>query len=133
MFCALGPGDQGTKSLETKMSRAEIDALIALNFGEGESLWRPKVFDLLFLLGTPLCAVCTLQKWDKGWILGDVCASEKRKGYGTQVIDLALSKVQGRVWADANEASAGIFQKDPRWRKTTRGPWDATGVWYVTK
>jgi hypothetical protein len=115
------------------MSRAEIDALIALNFGEGESLWSPKVFDLLFLIGTPLCAVCTLQKWDKGWILGDVCVSEKRKGYGTQVIDLALSKVQGRVWADANAASAGIFHKDPRWRKTTRGPWDATGVWYVTK
>ena len=118
-----------------KMSNAEVDALIALNFGPGESLWNPKVFDLLFLIGHPLCAVCTLQKWGKSWILGDLCVGEKRKGYGTQVVELALSKVHGRVWADANAESAGVFQKDPRWRKATRSqkpPWKAMGVWYAT-
>jgi hypothetical protein len=115
--------------------RADVDALIALNFGDGESLWNPKCFDKLYTLGEPICAVCTLQKWDGGWILGDVCVSEKRKGYGTRVVDLALSNVKGPIWADANAGSAGIFEKDIRWRKATHlqvPPWEASGVWYVS-
>jgi hypothetical protein len=111
-----------------------MDELIALNFGPGESLWNPKCFDRLYTIreGAKVMALCTLQKWGRdGWILGDLCVAEKRKGLGTQLVNKVLSKVKEPIWVDANEESNGIFTKDPRWRRTKEGPWVPTGTAWV--
>lgn len=89
---------------------------------------NPRHFDMLFRLthrgSTDPLAVCTLQ-WAKDyWILGDLCASEKGKGYGTEIVQRVMEVINGPpVWVDANEFSAKIFEKDPRFTETTEGPW----------
>lgn len=112
----------------------QIDDLIAQNFGAGESIWDNKCFDRLYTLreGSRVTAVCTLQRWDDKWILGDLCVAEKHKGLATQLVNKVLSKVKEPVWADANAESNGIFAKDPRWRRTDDAPWEPTGTAWVT-
>ena len=108
-----------------------MDELVAQNFGEGESLWNPKCFDRLYTIrdGPKVMALCTLQKWGRDrWILGDLCVAEKHRGLATQLVNKVLTKVKEPVWVDANEASNGIFKKDPRWRRTTEGPWPPSGT-----
>ena len=117
-------------------SRNAIDELVARNFGPGESLWNPKCFDRLYTIreGAKVMALCTLQKWGGGWILGDLCVAEKRRGLGTQLVNKVLSKVHEPIWVDANEESNGIFKKDPRWRRTNEGPWPPSGTaWLFSK
>ena len=111
-----------------------MDELIRQNFGPGESLWNPKCFDRLYTLreGSKVLALCTLQKWGRaGWILGDLCVAEKRKGLATRLVNKVLSKVKEPIWVDANEESNGIFAKDPRWHRTNEGPWEPTGTAWV--
>ena len=111
-----------------------MDELIRQNFGPGESLWNPKCFDRLYTLreGSKVLALCTLQKWGRdGWILGDLCVAEKRKGLATRLVNKVLSKVKEPIWVDANEESNGIFAKDPRWHRTNEGPWEPTGTSFV--
>lgn len=111
--------------VERKSSK--VNKLIRQNFGPHEDLWSPRHFDMLFRLthrgSTDPLAVCTLQ-WAKDyWILGDLCASEKGKGYGTEIVQRVMEVINGPVWVDANEFSAKIFEKDPRFTETTEGPW----------
>ena len=111
-----------------------MDELVARNFGPGESLWNPKCFDRLYTIrdGPKVMALCTLQKWGRDrWILGDLCVAEKRRGLATQLVNKVLSKVKEPIWVDANEASNGIFAKDPRWRRTYENPWEPTGTAWV--
>ena len=110
--------------------KLKINKLIRQNFGEGEDLWEPKCFDLIYTIreGSKVMAVCTLQKWGKGWILGDLCVAEKRKGLATQLVNKVISILKEFIWADANEESNGVFTKDPRWSRTAKGPWEATGT-----
>ena len=111
-----------------------MDDLVRQNFGESESLWNPKCFDRLYSLreGSQIVAVCTLQKWSGGWILGDLCVFEKRKGHATRLVNKVIQKVRGdTLWVDTNEQSRGIFEKDPRWQRTNTGPWKPTGVSFV--
>ena len=108
-----------------------MDELIRQNFGPGESLWNPKCFDRLYTLreGSKVLALCTLQKWGRdGWILGDLCVAEKRKGLATRLVNKVLSKVKEPIWVDANEESNGIFLKDPRWTRASENPWEPTGT-----
>lgn len=112
-----------------------MDAIVRQNFGEDESLWNPKCFDRLYSLrdGSQIVAICTLQKWSGGWILGDLCVSEKRKGYATRLVNKVIQKVRSEpIWVDANEQSRGIFEKDSRWHKTNIGPWKPTGTSFST-
>ena len=111
-----------------------MDDLIRQNFGPGESLWNPKCFDRLYTLreGSKVLALCTLQKWGRdGWILGDLCVAEKRKGLATRLVNKVLSKVKEPIWVDANEQSNGIFAKDPRWSRASENPWEPTGTSFV--
>jgi hypothetical protein len=123
-----------------------MDDLIRQNFGPGESLWNPKCFDRLYTLreGSKvqgpersrrrlrLLALCTLQKWGRdGWILGDLCVAEKRKGLATRLVNKVLSKVKEPIWVDANEQSNGIFLKDPRWTRARENPWEPSGTSFV--
>ena len=78
-----------------------------------------------------MTALCTLQKWGKGWILGDLCVAEKRKGLGTQLVNKVLTKVREPIWADANELSNGIFEKDQRWTLAKEYPWETKGTWWT--
>lgn len=107
-----------------------VNELIRQNFGPGESLWNPKCFDRLYTIreGSKVVALCTLQRWDDRWILGDLCVAEKRRGLGTQLVNKVLSKVKEPIWVDANAESNGIFAKDPRWRRTDDGPWVPSGT-----
>ena len=107
-----------------------MDELIRQNFGPDESLWNPKCFDRLYTIreGSRVVAVCTLQRWDDAWILGDLCVAEKRRGLATRLVNKVLSKVKEPIWVDANTESFGIFAKDPRWHRTEEGPWEPTGV-----
>ena len=108
-----------------------MDELIRQNFGPGESLWNPKCFDRLYTLreGSKVLALCTLQKWGRdGWILGDLCVAEKRKGLATRLVNKVLSKVKEPIWVDANEESNGIFLKDPRWTRARQNPWEPSGT-----
>lgn len=107
-----------------------MDELISKNFGEGESIWNPKCFDRLYTIreGSKVMAVCTLQRWDDRWILGDLCVAEKRRGLATQLVNKVLAKVKEPVWVDANAESNGIFAKDPRWRRTAEEPWKPSGT-----
>jgi hypothetical protein len=107
-----------------------MDELISKNFGIGESIWNPKCFDRLYTLreNGQVVAVCTLQRWHGGWILGDLCVAEKRKGLATQLVNKVISKVKEPIWVDANEESNGIFAKDPRWRRTDDAPWQPSGT-----
>lgn len=111
-----------------------VDELVARNFGEGESLWNPKCFDRLYTIreGVRVMALCTLQRWGSNWILGDLCVAEKRKGLGTQLVNKVLEKVKEPIWVDANAESAGIFAKDPRWRRTDEGPWNPSGTAFTS-
>ena len=113
--------------------RNGIDELVRQNFGPGESIWNPKCFDRLYTIreGSNVMAVCTLQKWGDGWILGDLCVAEKRRGLATRLVNKVISKVKESIWLDANEESNGIFAKDPRWRRTDEGPWKPTGAAWV--
>ena len=73
-------------------------------------------------------AVCTLQLAPKNyWILGDLCVKEPRRGYGTEIVNLVMRVVDIPVWVDANETAAKIFEKDPRFKETTIGPWKPEG------
>lgn len=111
-----------------------MDELIHQNFGEGESLWNPKCFDRIYTIreGAKVMALCTLQKWNDGWILGDLCVAEKRRGLATQLVNKVLTKVKEPIWVDANEESNGIFAKDSRWHRTDECPWKPTGtVWFT--
>ena len=113
-----------------------MDELIRQNFGPNESLWNPKCFDRLYTIreGAKVMALCTLQKWNGGWILGDLCVAEKRKGLGTQLVNKVLTKVKEPIWVDANEESNGIFAKDSRWHRTKEGPWLPSGTaWIFSK
>ena len=112
-----------------------MDELIRQNFGPGESLWNPKCFDRLYTLreGSKVLALCTLQKWGRdGWILGDLCVAEKRKGLATRLVNKVLSKVKEPIWVDANEESNGIFAKDPRWTRARQNPWAPSGTAWAT-
>lgn len=110
-----------------------MDELIRQNFGEEESIWNPKCFDRLYTIrdGYRVVALCTLQKWGKGWILGDLCVAEKRRGLATQLVNKVISKVKEFIWVDANEESNGVFAKDQRWTRTAEGPWEPSGTAWV--
>jgi len=107
-----------------------VDELVRQNFGPGESLWNPKCFDRLYTIreGSRVMALCTLQRWDDRWILGDLCVAEKRRGLGTRLVNKVLEKVKEPIWVDANAESNGIFAKDPRWRRTAEAPWKPSGT-----
>jgi len=126
------PRPSGSSSPSPKMDshQSSIDELIRQNFGEGESLWNPKCFDRLYTIreGSKVMAVCTLQKWDGGWILGDLCVAEKRRGLATQLVNKVISKLKEFIWTDANEESNGVFAKDQRWTRTAEGPWEPSGT-----
>ena len=110
----------------------KIDKLVRQNFGPHEDLWNPRYFDMLLRLSNdhsndPL-AVCTLQWTQDYWILGDLCVSQPRMGYGTEIVQSVMKIVTKPVWVDAtNEYSARIFERDPRFKETTKGPWKPEG------
>ena len=110
-----------------------MNELISKNFGPSENIWNPKCFDRLYSLreGSKVLAVCTLQRWGDRWILGDLCVAEKRRGLATQLVNKVLTKVKQPIWVDANEESNGIFEKDPRWRRTNEGPWSPSGKAWI--
>jgi len=113
-----------------------MDELISKNFGSGESIWNPKCFDRLYTIreGSKVMALCTLQRWGDKWILGDLCVAEKRKGLGTRLVNKVLAKVKEPIWVDANEASNGIFRKDPRWTRARQNPWEPSGrAWQTSE
>jgi hypothetical protein len=110
----------------------KIDKLIRQNFGPHEDIWNPRHFDNLFSLteddSTEPLAVCTLQWTMKYWILGDLCVSVPRQGYGSEIVRQVMQLVKKPVWVDAtNEASAKIFERDQRFKDTTEGPWKPEG------
>lgn len=122
--------------VERKSSK--IDKLIRQNFGPYEDLWNPRYFDMLFRLSrrgsTDPLAVCTLQWAPKGyWILGDLCVSEQRKGYATELVERLMTVMNKPVWVDANEFSSKIFEKDPRFKETTEGPWKPEGRAFISE
>lgn len=110
----------------------KVDKLIRQNFGPHEDIWNPRYFDELFSLteddSTDPLAVCTLQ-WTKDyWILGDLCVATPRHGYGSEIVRLVMNVVKHPVWVDAtNDACVKIFERDPRFKETTEGPWEPTG------
>ena len=110
----------------------KVDKLIRQNFGPHEDIWDPRYFDELFSLteddSTDPLAVCTLQWTEKYWILCDLCVSTPQRGYGTEIVRRVMQVVKQSVWVDAtNEACAKIFERDPRFKETTEGPWEPTG------
>jgi hypothetical protein len=110
-----------------------IDELVRVNFGPDESLWVPKCFDRLYKLthGPKILAVCTLQWADQGyWVLGDLCASEHGKGYGTEIIKQICSKIPEPIWADATHPASSRILERNSFSKTTDGPWAPKGQAY---
>jgi hypothetical protein len=110
----------------------KIDKLIRQNFGPHEDIWNPRHFDELFSLteddSTDPLAVCTLQWTENYWILGDLCVAARGCGHGTEIVRRVMQVVKQPVWVDAaNDASAKIFERDPRFKETTEGPWEPTG------
>jgi hypothetical protein len=120
--------------VERKSSK--IDKLIRQNFGPHEDLWNPRYFDVLFRLSyqgsTDPLAVCTLQWAQDYWILGDLCVREKRRGFATEIVNRIMDLVNKPIWVDANELSAKIFEKDPRFHETTKGPWKPEGRAFIS-
>jgi hypothetical protein len=123
------------QTVERKSSK--VNKLVRQHFGPHEDLWKPKCCDMVFRLvhhgSTEPLAVCTLQLAPSNyWILGDLCVKEQRKGYGTQIVSLVMRVVNLPVWVDANETAAKIFEKDRRFRETTKGPWKPEGRAFIS-
>ena len=114
----------------------KIDELVRQNFGPDEDLWNPKHFDFLFKLthknSTDPVAICTIQWQGEYWILGDLCVKEKGMGHGTAIVDLVMKALNQPVWVDANEISSRIFEKNPLFYETTKGPWKPEGKAYLS-
>lgn len=109
----------------------KVDKLIRQNFGPHEDIWNPRYFDELFSLteedSTEPLAVCTLQ-WTKDyWILGDLCVATRGCGHGAEIVRKVMQVVNKPVWVDTNEFASTIFERDPRFKETTEGPWEPTG------
>lgn len=109
----------------------KVDELIQQNFGPGESLWKPKCFDLLYKLvdGQKILAVCTLQWSAEGyWILGDVCSVTHGHGFGSEIIRRVCERTHEPIWADATHPGSGKILERNSFRPTTVQPWKPEGT-----